>query len=247
MGTKMAVANANILMAKIEKEILRQSYTKPIFWKRYIDDIISMWNTSRDKIEDFLLKANSFHPTIKFTAEISETETTFLDTKVYKGDRFNKESILYVRTHFKPTETFQYTNFYSCHPPGVTKGFIKGEALRLLRTNSSPLTFEENMSNFKTRLQNRGYPARIVEKHLSEIKFSVRKMSLAQKDKTAQKKILPFVTQYHPALPNLKDTLLGKWHLIDNHPLLREIFKEPPIISYRKGKSLKDILVKAKL
>ena len=37
--------------------------------------------------------------------------------------------------------------------------FIKGEALRLLRTNSSQFTFEENMSNFKTRLQNRDYPA----------------------------------------------------------------------------------------
>ena len=54
------------------------------------------------------------------------------------------------------------------------------------------------MSNFKTRLQNRDYPARIVEKHLSEIKFSDREMSLAQKNKTAPKKILPFVTQYHP-------------------------------------------------
>ena len=62
------------------------------------------------------------------------------------------------------------------------------------------------MSNFKIRLQNRDYPARIVEKHLSEIKFSDREMSLAQKNKTALKKILPFVTQYHPALPNLKDT-----------------------------------------
>ena len=79
-----------------------------------------MWNTIRDKIEDFLVKANSFHPTIKFTAEISETETTFLDTKVYKGDRFKKESILDVRTHFKAAETFQYTNFYSWHPPGIT-------------------------------------------------------------------------------------------------------------------------------
>ena len=68
-----------------------------------------MWNTGRDKIEDFLVKANSFHPTIKFTAEISET--TLLDTKVYKGDRFNKQSILDMRTHFKATETFQYTNF----------------------------------------------------------------------------------------------------------------------------------------
>ena len=107
--------------------------------------------------------------------------------------------------------------------------------------------FEENMSNFKTRLQNRDYPARIVEKHLSEIQFSDREMSLAQKKKTAPKKILPFVTQYHPALPNLTDTFMGKLHLIENQPQLREIFKEPPIISYRKGKSLKDILVKAKL
>ena len=106
MGTKMAVAFSNIFMAKIEKEILRQSTTKQIFWKRFIDDVISLWNTSRDKIEDFLVKANSFHPTIKFTAEISETETTFLDTKVYKGDRFKKESILDVRTHSKLQKPF---------------------------------------------------------------------------------------------------------------------------------------------
>ena len=103
------------------------------------------------------------------------------------------------------------------------------------------------MSNFKTRLQNGDYPARIVGKHLSGIKFSDREMSLAQKNKTAPKKILPFVTQYHSALPNLKDTLMGKWHLIENQPQLREIFKEPIIISYRKGKSLKKILVKAKV
>ena len=71
---------------------------------------ISMWNRSRDRIEDFLLKANSLHLTIKFAAEISETETTFLYTKVYKGVRFNKESILDVRMQLsKP----QYTNFYT--------------------------------------------------------------------------------------------------------------------------------------
>ena len=39
---------------------------------RPMDDVISMWNTTRDKV-DFLLKANSFHPMIKFTVEISET------------------------------------------------------------------------------------------------------------------------------------------------------------------------------
>ena len=84
-----------------------------------------MWDTNRDKIEEFLLKANSFHPTIKFTAEISETETIFLDTIVNKSEIFLKEFILNVQTSFKPTEIFQYTNFYSCHLKGVTKGFIK--------------------------------------------------------------------------------------------------------------------------
>ena len=44
-----------------------------------------------ETIEEFLLKANSFHPTIKFTAEISETEMTSW-TQVYKGDQLLKES-----------------------------------------------------------------------------------------------------------------------------------------------------------
>ena len=120
-------------------------------------------------------------------------------------------------------------------------------ALRLLRTNSSEITFEENMRNFSTRLKNRDYPATTVEKHLSEVIFADRKKALEQRNKNASKKILPFVTQYHPALPNLKNILMGKWHLIQNQPYLRNIFKEPPLISYRKGKSLKDTPVRAKL
>ena len=134
-----------------------------------------------------------------------------------------------------------------CHPPGVNKGFIKGEALRLLRTNSSQLTFEENMKNFEKRLLDRGYPTSVVEKHLSKVKFSDRKASLKQKNRDARTRILPFVTQYHPALPNLKTLLMRKGHLIQIQPQLREIFTEPPPISYRKGKFLKDIVVRAKL
>ena len=246
MGTKMAVAFANIFMATIEKEILKQSRRKPLTWKRFIDDIFSLWDTNKEDIDLFIEQANSFHPTIKFTAEISQIETTFLDTTVYKGERFEKERILDVRTHFKSTETFQYTNFNSCHPPGVKKGFVKGEALRLLRTNSSKVTFDKNTKNFKTRLISRGYPESMVEKILSEVKYADRATALTQKQK-AQKILLPFVTQFQPSLPGLKNILMEKWHLIENQPLLREIFKEPPLISYRKGKSLKDMLVKAKL
>ena len=112
---------------------------------------------------------------------------------------------------------------------------------------SRTCALEENIRNFATRLKNRGYPAATVEKHLSEVKFSERETSLTNRNRTAQKNILPFVTQYHRALLNSKERIMGKWHLIQNQPQLRNIFKEPPILSYRKGKSLKDILVKAKL
>ena len=103
------------------------------------------------------------------------------------------------------------------------------------------------MKNFEKRLQNRGDPTSVVEKHLSEVKFSDRKASLKQKNRDARRRILPFVTQYHLALPSLKTLLMRKWHLVQNQPQLREIFTEPPLISYRKGKSLKHILVRAKL
>ena len=148
-----------------------------------------------------------------------------MDTKGTKVSDSTRILSLTFERHFKPTETFQYTNLYSCHPPGVTKGFIKGEAIKASKNNSSEITFEENMRNFSTCLKNRDYPATTVEKHLSEVIFADRKKALEQRNKNVSKKILPFVTQYQPALPNLKNILMGKWHLIQNQPYLRNIFK----------------------
>ena len=149
----------------------------------------------------------------------------------YRERRFHNQVILDIRAHFKPTETFQYTHFSCCNPHGVRKRLIKGEALRLLRTNSSAKSFYEN--NF-------------IGKISSEVKFTEPKSAL-QKNNEVRKKILLFVTTYHPALPKLKNILMSKWHLIQDQPLLREIYNEPPIISYKRAKPLWDILVRAKL
>ena len=56
---------------------------------------------------------------------------------------------------------------------------------------------------------------------------------------------MPFVTQYRPSVANIKQALMKKWYITQNQP--REIFKEPPTVSFKKGKSLKDILVRAKI
>ena len=76
-----------------------------------------------------------------------------------------------VRTHYKPTETFQYTHFFSGHPLSVERGFIKGETLRLLRTNPVDEIFEFRKLEFLTRLLERGYPRELAENISVEVKF----------------------------------------------------------------------------
>ena len=77
--------------------------------------------TNREEIIQFIEQANKHHPTIKFTAQITDTETTFLDTNtgIYKEERFKGNSVLDKRTHFKPTEIFQHLS--SCHPPDFSE------------------------------------------------------------------------------------------------------------------------------
>ena len=90
---------------------------------------------------------------------------------------------------------------------------IKGEALRLLRTNSSKTEFKAKISQFKAHLTKRGYPETLFSAILSEIKNEDRKLALQKKCKE-NTRILPFVTQYRPTVPNLKQILMQKWHLI---------------------------------
>ena len=108
MDTKRVVPFAKIFMSEVETKILIQSEFRPLVWKRYIDDIFSLWTINRIEIAQFIEQTNIHNPTIKFTPEVSEMDSKFLDTSISKGERLKKGSVLDMRTHFKPTETFQY-------------------------------------------------------------------------------------------------------------------------------------------
>ena len=118
--------------------------------------------------------------------------------------------------------------------------------MRLFRTNPSKTTFEESLVKFKQHLRRCGYPKTVVERSLSGVNFAARLSALTQKKK-AYERILPFVTTYHPAVNNLKQTLMELWSLIQNQPLLKTIYLKSPIISYKRGKSLKDRLRRSKI
>ena len=126
-------------------------------------------------------------------------------------------------------------------PSRRPKRLYQSGSLRLLKTNSSKATFEEIITQFKRRLRDRGYPDNLSENTLSEIKFSERISALQNNQKT-RRRILPFVTEYEPSVLNLKNILMRKLHLTENQPLPREIYKDLPLLSYRKGRSLENVL-----
>ena len=117
----------------------------------------------------------------------SKEQICLLCAKVVSNNDFRRK--LMTSGGREKKQKLVYTHFSSCNRHGV-------------RTNSSAKSFYENIDNFKKRLHARGYPHNLIEKITSEDKFTERKSAL-QKNNEVRKKILPFVTTYHPSLQNL--------------------------------------------
>ena len=99
------------------------------------------------------------------------------------------------------------------------------------------------MCNFKTRLEARGYPKTLIKKG-----FLCRTAVGTQKtNQTNKRQTFAFRDDLSSRGKELKTKTDAKLSLVQNQPLLRTILKTLPIISDKKDKSLKDMLVRAEL
>ena len=103
------------------------------------------------------------------------------------------------------------------------------------------------MCNFKTRREACGYPKNLIESTLSEVSFAGRQSALKKQTKHTKGKIMSFVTTYHSGVKTLKQILMQKWTLSPKSATAENNLYNAFIISYKKGKSLKDMLVRAKV
>ena len=243
MGTKMAPAYANIFMGRLEGQLLRSVSLKPFSWFRFIDDVDMKWTHGPENLEIFLQEANSFHPTIRFTAEVSNEEHVFLDTK----SRLVGNSID-VDLYTKPTDTHQYLLPLSCHPKHCSRNVPYSLALRIRRICSNPDTFESRATELSDQLRRRGYNIQSISTATSKARSQRRDDLLRYKPKPEPSgTLIPFVLTYHPELPKVKEIVNKHWPIIESSKRLNKIFPQKPIMAYRRPKSLRDILVHAKL
>ena len=110
-------------MADLEGNILNAFEVKRTIWWRYIDNIFFIWEHGEEYLEKFLNKLNTFHPTIKFTAECSQETINFLDVNVRLV-----EGKLMTNLLVKPTDTHQVLDPSSSHPYHCKKGIPYSQA-----------------------------------------------------------------------------------------------------------------------
>jgi len=86
MGSPLSPIIADLVLQKLESDILDKFSIKQIFYYIYVDDIaLSAPHTC---LEHLLLMFNSFHPRLKFTMEIGDNTLNFLDLLLIKKDDF---------------------------------------------------------------------------------------------------------------------------------------------------------------
>ena len=185
--------------------------------------VFSIWNIHKHQVTQFIELANKHHQTIKFTAQISYTKITFLDLNVFKGERFAEKSILDI-------EHFSIRISQAANPLGIKKGFIKGEALRLLRTNSSENEFKTKISHSLVLWNDD------TQKALLPLHSQISNLRTGNKPSYRNANN---ISEYCPSSHNTALRCIQKWHLIQQQPLLSEVFQDPPIASYKRGRSLK--------
>ena len=115
------------------------------------------------KVKELCRNLNELHPAIKFTADWSQKSINFLDVTLSLIDS-QIETDLYV----KPTDSYQYLHFFSCHLCYCKKNIPHitfRQALRLNRICSkNDLWFDIHCNNLEKWLSKRDYSENLVLK-----------------------------------------------------------------------------------
>lgn len=201
MGTPCAVNLANLFMEEVEKELvdkwLKSGQLKS--YRRFVDDINSLFRCSRSVVEQFFAELNELEPTINLTFEISDARVIMLDLEIYKGPRFRKTGRLDIKTYQKPMNRYSYLPACSYHSDAMKRAFIKGEAIRYVRSNSQLEAYLELLQSFKDRLEARGYAKRFIDQALADVHYHKRQAYLSEKEKSTDIPLL-FHIEANPAI-----------------------------------------------
>jgi Reverse transcriptase (RNA-dependent DNA polymerase) len=188
MGTVMAPSYANcFLKAKEElglKTWLTPSHPNVKLFKRYIDDILVIFNNYDNKLPQFLNDMRSAYYPLELTFKIGKTSIVYLDTELTINDSLSK---IDYELHRKPCNNKTYTPANSNHPNHMLINTIFNDYLRAHRLCSTKLKLLKHTSVITAKAAKRGYKKKTLKRLLhraritseSKIKTSIDEGSIS--------------------------------------------------------------------
>ncbi|CAJ0961224.1 unnamed protein product [Ranitomeya imitator] len=243
MGAAFASSYANLFMGMWERDIF---FSKPVahiervlFWARYIDDILMIWQGPEQDLLDFigLLIHNPYN--IKLSHKYSQTSIDFLDIEIsgFPG------GCLETNVYRKDTAVNSFLHASSSHPQPLISSIPVGQFLRAKRICSSEENFKEQANILTTRFQERGYSNRSIKRGLKRAEKANRTELLKQRTKTTHDAPVRFITTYNNGWRDMKTALTKYWPLLKIDKTLSKHLFDHPSITYKKSPNLKDQLI----
>ena len=145
----------------------------------------------------------------------------------------------------KPTDSHKYLNPNSSHPKHTFKSIVYGGALRLKRICSNENIFEKRVKEFRIHLTESGYQPSFIDAILRDVSSKKREELLipSPRDNTTR---IPFVTTYHPLMPNPSKIHNEHKIVLDKSDRMRKILPDRPIVALRRLPNLGSLLIRTK-
>ena len=249
MGTPMAPNYANLFMAEFETDLIRSFHektgVKPFVWFRYIDDIFFIWTDGDESWEEFISycqsysRANNMRSTMTFEVNKSTIKVNFLDVSTEL-----KGNLLSTTLFSKPTDSHLYLNHASNHPKHVLKNLPKGQFIRIRRICSEKAEYFRNSKVLSDFFVKRGYSGRAVQAAINEVALLNRKDLLVDRESPTKDPQTIFVADWHPVLNTLPTVLKRNFHIVENDPVLSNIFRTKPLVAFRRPRTIRNYVVK---
>ncbi|MCP4489693.1 MAG: hypothetical protein GY820_20615, partial [Gammaproteobacteria bacterium] len=198
MGSPVSVALSELFMWCVESSALSSCPVNPLFYGRYIDDIlvVAQDQASFRTIHSHFNSCNANLPGLKFTSEEeSDGILSFLDVLIRRTSNEFEFSV-----HRKGTHSNRYCHPHSAVPSSILCGLIRTMRFRAQKYCSTDTAFSGEISHLNYALQNNCYSLSLLRRHLLQPKFGPR---ISKKSDFSDMVVLPFLGNLSYKIRNL--------------------------------------------
>lgn len=200
MGSPLSGLLSDIFMHNLEdNNIINDSNpfrNKIIYWYRYVDDIICLFNGTKEESENFLTYLNSLSMNIQFTSENNSTNINYLDVTISNE---NNQHIF--KIYRKPTQSDLLIPSKSNHPWKYKMAGFRAMINRLLNIPMNENNYIQEIKIIKYLAMRNGYNPKIIDRMIKNIKKK-RNQTTRPKENSDQKKFIkvPYTTKMNKAI-----------------------------------------------